>query len=240
VVFSHRQAGRSVQIAFLVILVVALLAAVVSFLTMGVRDAARSRAMGRQCARRGLRFDRDDPYDIPLRYGDFALLAGGHSPRATNVAHGQTPYGALRAFDFRYEVGHGARRATRCYSVVVVDSPQPRPRALLWNGDDLEQGPLALAHPDGQTGRWVHQGGGELAGRIAQAACPLDEQGLSVQTRGTRMMLFWPTRGRRTKQYTAWLDSIEQLLAVLQDDPAPPNGNHGGPPNNPVETDRRA
>lgn len=147
-----------------------------------------------------MRFSADDPFDVPRRYADFALICGGHSPKADNVIYGRLGGRRVRAFDFRYEVGHGTRRMTRHYAVVVVEVERDLPRVLMWNDDDAESSPLPTRSADGHIACWSYRGDPEAAVALKNALGDLMSEGASVQTCGTGLMLFAPVRRREGRR----------------------------------------
>ena len=134
----------TVQIAFIVLLGLIVAISMVVFAVLGAMQMRRTRRLTWEAHTRGLRFAAEDPFDVPRRYSDFALMHLGHSPRANNVVYGRIGRRAARAFDFRYEAGHGTRRTTRPYSVITVDAELPLPSAILWNEADLSAAPLVV------------------------------------------------------------------------------------------------
>jgi hypothetical protein len=126
--------------AFEYLLIAVLVAAVISFVVMGLAKVRRSRSLARAAHQRGNRFFRDDPFDVPRRYAKFALISSGHSPCAHNVTDGRLGGRSARAFDFRCELGHGTRRITRHYSVLVVGAAECPHRLLMWSDADASPG----------------------------------------------------------------------------------------------------
>ena len=201
----------------LVILVIALLAAMISFVVMGIRHLGRARVLARHSHERGLRFSREDPFNIPKRYRDFALISCGHSPRACNVSHGRIDLWNVRAFDFRYEVGHGTRRMTCHYSAIIIDTRIDLPDVLMWNDADAEHAPLGVREGDGRVDCWCFTGSCALADVLKNAADSLAPEGLSMQVRGPMLMLTLPAIHRRQWDYTVWMDAAMQFPGILRD-----------------------
>ncbi len=201
------------EIALMAVLVIALCGAVVSFSMMGLRHYWRSKALARHCHEHGLRFSRDDPFDIPHLYGNFALVASGHSPRASNVTHGHIESWHLRAFDFRYELGHGTLRTTRRYCAIVIDGEMNVPEVLMWNDADATDTPLQARQIDGHVGRWSFTGDAALAGCLRNAATSMEQEGFSLQLRGGSLMLYLSVSHRKKWDYTAWLELAIQLAS---------------------------
>ena len=184
------------QAFFVVVLVSVLAASVAFFAVMGLRQKRRTEVLSRRAHEMGLRFSVTDPFDIPVRYGDFALIASGHSGRAENVTYGHVGTWPLRGFDFRYELGHGTRRVTKLYSVVVVETELHLPGVLMWNDADVEFAPITSCHCDGHLDCWTYAGE-EAFARVLAAACgDLAGDGTSMETRGSALMLCVPVRGR--------------------------------------------
>ncbi|MFP3937207.1 MAG: hypothetical protein ACLFVW_02615 [Phycisphaerae bacterium] len=199
---------------FAIVLSGVLFAAVVSVVVMGIRQRRRRLRLSQQAHGSGMRFAAEDPFDVPLRYRHFALIDAGHSPRAHNVTYGRLHGLPVRAFDFRYEVGHGTRRLTRHYAVVVVETGRSLPPVLLWNREDLEAAPLAVRHCRRCLGPWVCGDVTEPARKLAAAAASYGEAGGSVQTRNQALLLCGP-EGRRQRRYTAGLEAVSDVVRVL-------------------------
>jgi hypothetical protein len=197
------------------ILIVALTAAVVSFFVMGLRHHWHGRVMSRYSNEHDLRFNRDDPFGIPLVYRRFALISCGHSPRACNVTHGRVAGRVVRAFDFRYEIGHGTLRVTRRYGVVVVDMETPDHNVLMWNDSDAQHAPLEVRQIDGHVGCWSFTGDADLAKTLAGHVGPLGADGLSMQARDGLLMLYLPAKGRKLRNYTDWMSEGIELAEQL-------------------------
>jgi len=210
------------------ILTLALLAAVVSFVVMGIRQNLHTRRLARQAEENQLLFSFDDPFDIPERYRHFALLSCGHSPRATNVTHGRWDSLPLRAFEFRYEIGHGTRRTTCRYTVVIVDLQTHAGDLILWNHSDAQQAPLETRLVHGEVGCWSYSGAANLADVLARTVGGLAAEGLSVQVQGTDILFCLPAarqQGRNFLNYFTWLPEAVRLAEAVQQPTPPRNDN---------------
>ena len=194
------------QVAFMAILTVALLATVVSFLVMAIRQLRWSRRLERQCLHRGLHFDRDDPFAIPSGGAKLALMSSGHSPRARNVAHGCLNADELRAFEFSYEVAHGPRRMTCWHSVVTLNVEADAGDVLMWHDSDADFAPMDVRQIDGHVGTWSFVGDAETAGRLAEADADLRAMDLSVQYCDGVLAVSGLWRDGRRRDYTEWFD----------------------------------
>ena len=185
------------QTLFMLVLVGVLAASVISVGIMALMQIARTRRLAGEADAIGMRFAPEDPFDAPRRYADFALVNNGHSPRASNVMYGRLGGRAVRAFDFRYEIGHGTRRVTRHYDVVVIETDSELPASLMWHQDDREFAPLAV-RSGAQADIWSISG--DLA-FIEKARPPLDALAaagaVSMQSCGTVLMLFAPELSRK-------------------------------------------
>jgi hypothetical protein len=200
--------------AFEYLLIAVLVAAVVSFVVMGLAKMRRSRWLARAAHQRGNRFFRDDPFDVPRRYAHFALISSGHSPCANNVTDGRLGGRSARAFDFRCELGHGTRRITRHYSVLVVGAADCPQRLLMWSDADAEGAPLVARDAQGHVGGWACTGPADLAA-LAERACPgLAESGTSIELRDGLLMLAAPAR-QSPLAYAVDLDCALALVAGL-------------------------
>ncbi len=208
------------------ILTLALLATAVSFIVMGIRQSLHTRRLARQAEEKRLLFSFDDPFDIPERYRHFALLSCGHSPRATNVTHGRWDSLPLRAFEFRYEIGHGTRRTTCRYTAVIVDLQVKPGDLILWNHSDAEQAPLETRLMHGEVGCcWSYSGAANLADYLAQAAGELATAGLSVQVQGSDILFCLPVARQDNKDYFTWLADAVRLAEAIRQPTEPRNEN---------------
>lgn len=205
------------EFIFAIVLTCVLLAAVVSVIVMGTCQRRRRRRLSQEAHGSGLRFAAEDPFDVPLRYRHFALMEAGHSPRAHNVTYGRLHGLPVRAFDFRYELGHGTRRLTRHYAVVVVETAGRLPAVLLWNRRDLEAAPLAVRTCRQCVGPWVCDDPSPPVGKLASAAAEFGKTGGSIQTRGGTMMLCSP-EGRGRRGYAEGIDAVLSLMGVIGED----------------------
>ncbi len=203
------------QAAVTFFLVAVLAATVVSIAAMALRQHRRSGRLEQEACERNLHFSAPDPFDIPRRYARFEAIRTGHSPRADNVAHGRVGGWPVRAFDFRYELGHGPRRQTRHCSVLVLETDRPLPECLLWNDGDAEHAPLTLRLPDGRVPPWTHRGSAVFAERLARLLSPLADSAVSAQVlRGTLLLSRPERRGRGG--YLELLAAAEGLAGDLQ------------------------
>jgi hypothetical protein len=197
------------------ILTVALLATVVSFVVMGIRQNCHTRRLARQADEQGLHFSPDDPFDIPERYRRFALLSCGHSPRARNVTHGRLDALPLRVFEFCYEIGHGTRRTTCRYTAVIVDLQTEVDDLMMWNHSDAEQAPLETRQVHGDVGCWSYCGATHLANRLSRTAGGLASEGLSLQVRDSEVLFCLPGTQTRGRDYFTWLNEAVSLVHAI-------------------------
>ena len=204
------------QIVFIVVLIGLLAGAVVSFVRMGLRQRRRTNALAREAHEMGLRFSSDDPFDVSRRYSGFALMNTGHSLRASNVTYGHQKGRLLRSFDFRCEVGHGTRRMTRAYRVVVAETERTMPAAMMWNDRDVDAAPLGVRHGHVRIGCWLCRGSGAFGAALARAFGSLAEEGLSMEALGTALMLCSPIP-EGSGQGGGWLERMSCLLDSLAD-----------------------
>lgn len=215
-----------IRYAFVAGLVAVLLAASVAFIVMGMAKVRRRRRLARQAHERGLKFFPEDPYDVPRRYADFAVISSGHSPCANNVTAGGVGARPVRAFDFRCELGHGTRRTTRLCSVAVGEARLDLGNLLMWHTDDAELAPLAAGASGVTMGPWNCIGSPDLA-RAVMAACePIAEARPSVEVRGPVVLVAAPV-SRAVSHYAlgvedmaSILDALEKHKAIANDPPA--------------------
>lgn len=203
-----------IQYAFVAALVGVLLAASVSFAVMGLGKMLRRRRLARDAHESGMKFFPDDPYDVPRRYADFAVVSSGHSPCANNVTAGRLRGRTLRAFDFRCELGHGTRRLTRRYSVVVAETRLAQPSLLMWHTGDAELAPLAARDMQGRVGRWSYRGSRELAEAVEPACRRLEQAQPSIEVRGAVVLIAAPVR-RAISRHALALDEVAGILEAL-------------------------
>lgn len=201
------------QIVFLVLLILVLVAAVLAFAIMGALQSRRRAALARTTHEMGLRFAAEDPFDVPGRYGRFALIGAGHSPRAHNVSYGRVGGVRLRAFDFRYEVGHGTRRLTRRYRIVVFEIDRPMPPVLMWHERDLEAAPMPARADTHPLGPWRCRGDRAFAATLARACEAFADDAPSLQADDGMLLLALPEPRRRRAR--AW--SLDRAEAVVRD-----------------------
>jgi len=203
------------QTVFVALLVGVLVVSVLSFAVMGLGRRRRVIALAREAHRRGMRFSGSDPFDVARRYAAFELIRSGHSPHAHNVTYGRLDGWTLRAFDFRYELGHGTRRLTRQYGVVVVETDVPCGPVLMWHESDLRHGPMAAWRSRQRQACWLCQGSQDLAARLAELCWPLAEHRVSVQACGSVLMFCLPAP-ERWPDYIAGLEKIGPILRGLR------------------------
>ena len=212
------------QIVFTLLLVAVLVAAVASFIIMGLMQIRRTRALAREAHELGLRFSPGDPFDIPRRYAHFALIGSGHGPRASNVTHGRLSGRPVRAFDFRYEAGHGTQRVARHYNVIVLETDGDLPELWMWNDNDAESAPLRSASGPRRVACWTYTGDGELAGALSEALEPLGPDGTSFEANSTGLMIFTPVRRGRARS----AGRLGETIRAIRDLPSPLGGGQRG------------
>jgi len=200
-----------VQLLFQVLLIGVLAAAVCVFAVMGLLQYYRTRSLGRHANEAGLRFSPADPFRIPCRYADFALIGRGHSVRAENVTYGWLNGWPIRAFDLRYEIGHGTRRITRHYHVFVAETAGALPSVLMWNLHDAEASPLVFRQAGEQKACWDCLGNEKLIDAFVEICRPLADRGLSLQISGLTLMFCMPQRSRRGS-YSHYLPEVAKIL----------------------------
>jgi len=161
-----------------------------TLLIAGLAQQRRARRLARQAHMTGMKFAPEDPFDMLRACAGFALIQCGHSPRANNLIDGCCQGMRVRAFDFRYEVGHGTMRLTRHYAVVVVQSPSPD--VVLWNQADRDGAPLTARQADGSVGAWTYRGRPEVA-RVAARACgDLADAAVSIEAHEGQLLFCTP------------------------------------------------
>lgn len=182
--------------------------AAISMAVMGWRDHRRANALARKAHEMFMKFSIDDPFDIPRRYGPFAVIATGHSVRAGHVTYGRLEGVSVRAFDLRYELGHGTRRSTRFYGVIALESPADLGDVLLWNQREDQAVPVAAQMNEGRLDGWSFRGDRALAERLAD--CCQAFRVVSAQSRGNTVMFCFSGR-----DYMARLGDVRAMIQSL-------------------------
>jgi len=206
---------RRVQTVFVLLLIGVLLASVFSFVVMGLRRRRRINALARKAHEMRMRFSPADPFDLAHRYGALDLISSGHSARADNVTHGRLEGWPVRAFDFSYELGHGTRRLTRHYGVVVAETDLHLPPILLWHEKDLQAAPMAARRCDQRLACWACAGQESVASVLADACWPLADRLASMQCHNSTVMVCIPAR-KGAPDYAAVLECMPGILHKLR------------------------
>ncbi|MCP4379142.1 MAG: hypothetical protein GY794_23595 [bacterium] len=203
------------QEIFTLLLIGVLVASVVSFIVMGLGQLRRTGALARKACELDMHFSPGDPFDVPRRYGGFALISSGHGPRAYNVTHGHVRGVPVRAFDFRYEVAHATRRITRHYAVVVVQTRIPSEKLVMWNVDDIQAVPLSSAVGSMRIGKWICSGDMDLARTLIEPDGPLVDQAISTEVRNGMIMFCIPIV-KRNHGYGELLGNVDRVLERIE------------------------
>ncbi|MBI5723525.1 MAG: hypothetical protein HZA50_06170 [Planctomycetes bacterium] len=198
-----------------IVLVGSLATAVVSFVVLGLRRWRRTAGLAARAQSMGLRFSPDDPFDVPRRYRQFPVICSGHSPLAENVSYGRVDGWPVRAMQFHHENGHGTRRLTKHYSIIIFELGFPLPAATLWNDRDLADAPLEVRPASGRLDCWAYGGDAEFARLFTRLAGNLGKDGFSVQTLG--QSIFFSVVEKRTGGF--YTDYIRPIIAVLENLP---------------------
>ncbi len=204
------------QETFTLLLIGVLMASVVSFVVMGFRQWCRMNSLARKAHEASLHFSASDLFDIPRRYGGFALISNGHGPRACNLTHGHIRSSMVRAFDFRYEIGHATRRMTRHYAVIAVQTAMSLGKLIMWHVDDIQAAPLSNNLGARRVGKWICRGDLELARVLSDAAAGLVDRPVSIEVRNGTLMFSLPVE-RRKQDYTAWLGCVDRVLQQIEE-----------------------
>ncbi|MFP4052774.1 MAG: hypothetical protein ACLFV7_02810 [Phycisphaerae bacterium] len=218
------------DLVLIALLLLVLVAAVVSFVAMGLLQARRAQALARAAYDLQLRFSHSDPFDLPLRYRALALIRSGHSPRASNVIYGRLKGRQVRCFDFRYEAGHGPRRVSRNYRVVVTETAGELDPVIMWNDRDRDWTPLEAQPSAGRLGDWSFKGSAEAVQTLGEVCHEVSELGVNVQCAGRVLMLCVPLEGRSPagvmliEPALAAADRLEPAVAENPTETAPDKG----------------
>ena len=203
------------QIVFVLLLIGVLVASVLSFFVIGLRRQRRVNTLARKAHEMRMRFSPADPFDLAQRYCRLDLISSGHSAHAENVAHGRLEGWPVRAFDFRYELGHGTRRLTRHYGVAVAETDLKLPYVLLWHEKDLQAAPMPARKCTDRIRCWACAGQESAASVLAEACWPLAECLASAQCRGGTLMVCIPQK-KGAPDYTVLLECMTTILHTLK------------------------
>jgi len=204
-----------IQYAFTAVLISVLLAASAAFTVMGMGKVRRRRRLARQAHEHGLKFFPEDPYDVPRRYADFAVISSGHSPCANNVTSGGVGARPVRAFDFRCELGHGTRRLTRLYSVAVGEARRDLGTLLMWHTGDADLAPLAARGAALAVGPWSCIGSPDLARTVQHACQALADARPSIEVRGPVVLVAAPV-SRSVRNYALGVEDMGAILDAME------------------------
>jgi len=205
-----------VQDIFTLLLNGVLVISVVSFVVMGFRQWRRTNSLARKAHEMQLHFSASDLFDVPRRYGGFAMISNGHGPRACNVTHGHIQKSLVRAFDFRYEVGHATRRETRHYAVIAVQTRMRLGKLVMWHIDDAHAAPLSNAPGSRSMGKWICRGDMELARVMVEANALLTDRTVSVEVQDDSILFCLPVEKRR-RNYTESLGCVQHALERIEE-----------------------
>ncbi|HPS52409.1 MAG TPA: hypothetical protein PLK08_02550, partial [Phycisphaerae bacterium] len=152
------------HIIFGLILIAFFIAALCVFGAHGWQMVRRERMLAGQANDAGLKFSREDPFEIPLKYAAFSLMRCGHGQIAYNVAYGRLDSFDVQALDFSYEIGDGFERSTHRYGVIIFAVPVCG-HMLMWpQCKTVHNMPLLTADNIVEVvGPWQYCGSGSLA-----------------------------------------------------------------------------
>jgi len=194
-----------------------LVVAIIVFLVMALRQVRRSRLLARLAHTEKMRFASEDPFNTPATCGELEIMQSGHNPRACNVIHGYRNGVDLRGFDYCYEIGHGPRRMTKSFYVVLVHLTFSFDEAvMLWNSADSGKVPDMLPGP-GRVGQWYYRGPQRSAESLAKLYEPVAKGPARVEARGDWLMLALRSR-LRARDVISLIDKTVTLTKKL--DPA--------------------
>jgi hypothetical protein len=130
--------------------IVALVIAVVAAVLIHNFVAARMRreALQRLADTKRMRFYRRDPFKVPAIYGYMRLCSKGHAKSASNVIAGETAYGELRYFDYKYTEGRGDKAHTYRKSACGLNPPYYFTRLLVRPENFLDKAAGMLGFED--------------------------------------------------------------------------------------------
>lgn len=142
-------------------------------------------------------------------------MGSGHSQRASNVTYGRLEDRVVRAFDFRYEGGHGTQRVSRHYEVVVLEVDRQLPSLLMWSDHDQELAPLVTMGCDGHLVAWNFKGDRDLASVLAGARKEWADRAVSFEAGPCGLMVFSKAK-RRIGSFAG--DLVETVRAMALTD----------------------
>ncbi len=187
---------------------------------MGVRQRRRRRRLARLAGELGLSFSPSDPFALVRRHEAFALMQAGHDAQVDNVLFGPLGGWRARAFDYRYEIGHGPHRLIRRFSVVAVDGPEGLGEGLVWREPQGCPAPLPVEGARVVEGAWRADAGGERLARRVVAAWPGGFDGaLGLECRAGQLLLSVPGALGRG-QWAQLLAAVGGLLEALSSPPS--------------------
>ncbi len=207
----------------LIVFTVPLVIAVMIFTAVGFRQWRRRARVARKSGELGLRFSVDDPFDIPRRYAELALMGSGHSLTAENVTYGYMENRPVRAFDLHYEIGHGTRRLMRRYGCVLLEMPRPLPELLVWRPSREWTLPMDC---DERIGPWSYIGPRDLALAALDAGLADAPDGGCFQVRASVVLIGVP-RERFSADYFGHLPTLRKVAQALEE-LCPASGPSGG------------
>lgn len=203
------------MLIFLIILLGSLAAGIGALAYLGLSQRRRRLRLAQVAHHLGMRFSASDPFQISHRYGGFVLSSAGHSPLADNVIYGRYEGWNLRAFDYRFEAGHGTQRMVRRYSVIVADTDLVLPRTLLWHAQDDELLPLAVGRACEPAGPWAVVEGGPDAPAVAKAFAEFAAEPVNLQTDGSTVIVY-SARRRKASEIAPLLGQVARGLSRLE------------------------
>ena len=195
----------------------------VSFVVLGLLNRRRTRHLARWANGKGMRFSAGDIFAVSRRYARFAIVGAGHSPQASNVTYGRCNGLPVRAFDFRYEIGHGTRRLTKHYGVIVIETDRPLPKALVWHETDVDCAPMPIRAANRRLDGWRFAGDERAALALVEACRMLQPEAVSAEAEGKALMFCMPLH-RWKRDYVEHMDTIALIGDQIASRLAPPAG----------------
>jgi len=199
-----------VQLLLIAILGVATLTLAGMALSQWRRRVAWRRAAG-EC---DLKFSLQDIFDLPRRYAGLSLMQAGHSAYADNLIYGRLDEWFLRAFDYRFEAGHGPQRVTRRYCVVAAETQLSLAGASAWRDVELDSPAALLSMGPSPAAGWHAAGDAGVA--AALAACWPAEGAKAIWIQANEGVVLFATpgrldRGRLVRQLRATAAGLSRL-----------------------------
>ncbi len=196
------------------VLVLFLVLAAALLVRSGFIRRRRLRRLGHLAELQGLRAAGRDFMGLPARYAKCLLMQSGHSAYAENLLFGRTGNCFLRAFDLRFEAGHGPQRQSCLVTVVAAETMRARPSVAIWRDEPAAAALLCMENlAAGQDG-WIRVGDEATAEELA-AAWPAQLRPVTLLTAGKSILAACPGQLAQ-HQLADWLHAMVAWVGKLE------------------------